>query len=667
MVAMNLLVSVVLSLVTMTTCYYTTEERFDRLIQPDFCHSKECPPLNNNNLRMDFCSNSCPEGTAYICIESSQKEKQTLEFCTPTALECKPGEKGHFTVDGKDPNKVIMTMESCPKGSYQQYTSDCINTCKKYENLHLLPSEYVVYSNGSNIDPPKVYCNYRAGYYNPYGIMLLDFDDQFQFNSGNRCVHVSEKDPCEIGKVPLPNKTCVFPCHNGYMRDDHDFFRCTIKSADTSGPTFTNTAGDAVIAVTARDGGGETKPTLTLLPLYITIAVAVPMFVALVVLYCFRHKLKCICKQVDDKETANNGEVTENLMNGTTQSKESENGKIIKEKGDNDREANNVDATENLINGTTHSNEFNNGSIIKENGTKTRKGPCRGAYKKTHNDTITPSRWDAVSTQHRSVGCIIAYGRLCGTVFRVGRCYTMTAFHVILPLIKKDENGPDTDENIDWSQLTSDEIYMNFNQSALEEPRIKSKFTCVFYNPELDVAVLKFEIESGLQTGMILDRHRKENLEKVYLIGYGNPKDPDIKHIDPACEVLNAGHRKIKKAQDLLSEKISFYRNKIEQNQRNLVDEGYRGYDEPHKIVISCFLEHGASGGPLITVANKRCIKVVGMITHGMPEFYFYLSQEDQFRFPKECRFEYGTRMSSIFDKIHENDPELAKDLFGEY
>lgn len=117
------------------------------------------------------------------------------------------GKRGVFTIDEHDPAKVIMKEMSCPPDRYQRDSSDCINACKgSRTNFSNLPDSFVVYSNGSSTQPPEVYCNYTAGYYNFENITLFDFDEAFLYLYGSYCIHVSVSDPCVKGHFPLPSK-----------------------------------------------------------------------------------------------------------------------------------------------------------------------------------------------------------------------------------------------------------------------------------------------------------------------------------------------------------------------------------------------------------------------------------------------------------------------------
>ncbi|XP_053403069.1 uncharacterized protein LOC123538728 [Mercenaria mercenaria] len=287
-------------------------------------------------------------------------------------------------------------------------------------------------------------------------------------------------------------------------------------------------------------------------------------------------------------------------------------------------------------------------------------GAKAGELKKS----LTPTRWNALGCQPESVGCLISDGIIAGTVFRVGTSFLMTAFHVISHIIKKDPKGPDNEDNFDWLQLTYDRVYPNFNESVTDKPKIVSKVSCIFYNVTLDVAVLQFDVISDLPRKMILDTSGYLKPDRVYLIGFGHPENTLKKHIDPSCKVIPSNSSEIKNAHAwLLKDGNRSYREKVDNP--DLVDTGYHGYDDPQKIILSCYLEHGASGAPLLAVDNKRSV-VVGFLTNSMPEFYFHLSAEDQRAFPTAYRFEYGTRMKYIYHAIREANPELAKDIFGE-
>lgn len=182
------------------------------------------------------------------------------------------------------------------------------------------------------------------------------------------------------------------------------------------------------------------------------------------------------------------------------------------------------------------------------------------------------------------------------------------------------------------------------------------------------MAVLEISNPSNLPRKMNLYKPKifESRVANVSLIGFGHT-DHTKKCLDPKCEVLHVSSDRIKSALASLQQNRGKYRHAMQQTEKDpdVVDKGYAGYDHPSKLIFDCFMEHGGSGAPALTNDNERSIEVVGMLTHGMPDFYFHLPQIMRAHFPKEYRVELGTKMTSIHDWIKSTQNEaLFKDMF---
>ncbi|XP_053402998.1 uncharacterized protein LOC128558159 [Mercenaria mercenaria] len=258
------------------------------------------------------------------------------------------------------------------------------------------------------------------------------------------------------------------------------------------------------------------------------------------------------------------------------------------------------------------------------------------------------------------VGTLVIDGDIGGTVFRVGTRCIMTAFHVIRPVVYDEASG-----GLNFQHLDRKDIYVNFNASIGSLPKIIYKLTCVFYSIELDVAVLDLNSLSGLPRKMLLYKgDTKIKIETVSVIGYGNPKQQLKKHFDPPCKVVPQHGTEIQAALDYFEIHRSHFKKAIFLNP-DIVDDGYQGYDNPKNIIYHGYLEHGASGGPLLVSNDSRTVLVVGVLTHGIPEYFYHLPDEEKNKFPKDYRFHLACNMKYIYEAIRNENEDLAKDLFG--
>jgi hypothetical protein len=58
-------------------------------------------------------------------------------------------------------------------------------------------------------------------------------------------------------------------------------------------------------------------------------------------------------------------------------------------------------------------------------------------------------------------------------------------------------------------------------------------------------------------------------------------------------------------------------------------------------------------------------VTVVGVLTHGLPEFYFKLPESVQKDVPYYCKLEMGAKMKYIYDWITHSHPELVQKFFS--
>ncbi|XP_060554404.1 uncharacterized protein LOC132715423 isoform X2 [Ruditapes philippinarum] len=196
-----------------------------------------CPFQGSDNMQLliDRCEfkKMCSSGYTPLCVNN---EKGMAFICAPVHLRCEKGHWWRVMKDEEDPSKIKVTVEKCPTGYFQETNSNCINACRsKHLDLTNIEEKYLIYSEGNHISPTIVYCNYKEGYYNRAGRLLLDYDRESKhepyFCSGN----AAKNSPCVEGQEPLPNATCVLPCNPHECRDDHDNFICKQTCRDQIG------------------------------------------------------------------------------------------------------------------------------------------------------------------------------------------------------------------------------------------------------------------------------------------------------------------------------------------------------------------------------------------------------------------------------------------------
>ncbi|KAH3711193.1 uncharacterized protein LOC127857538 [Dreissena polymorpha] len=297
--------------------------------------------------------------------------------------------------------------------------------------------------------------------------------------------------------------------------------------------------------------------------------------------------------------------------------------------------------------------------------------PKHGNFKKSNDDSLTQTMLGIYHNMMESVGAIMAHNYVFGTGFRVGSKYIMTAKHVITDILDPYRSGVITDQYMQDAHISFSDL-----PTVPSDLDYKFKQVC-YFNEKLDIAILEIlNPDQRLPNKLPLRRDNLPDIEYVSLFGYGHPNNPR-KHWDQRCQIIYPNFEclrsalafKEKRHQDLIQNLDRNYVVRLRSKNENpaaVVEKGYLGYDEPHKLLIHAFLEHGASGSPMLACVNPAAgiVQVVGVFTHGIPEFYFCLSDTGKSIIPNEFRFEAGTRMTFIFQDMCREHVSLAQDIF---
>lgn len=199
--------------------------------------------------------------------------------------------------------------------------------------------------------------------------------------------------------------------------------------------------------------------------------------------------------------------------------------------------------------------------------------------------------------------------------------------------------------------LTHPEVRVIFDYpSIFQFQPVFSIQSAVYVQPDLDIAVL--ELSSGtnqLPPSLKLYVHEIPYMQMPHIdiIGYGHPGSTS-KTLDPGCKIVLPGDRTLQSAQAWLHQNKERLKYGLKSHVTPAsVNWGFSGYDRECKIIFNCFLEHGASGAPMLTSSFCDPV-VVGVVTNGLPHCFWDLTSTAQLAFPTKYRFEMGTRMSSI-------------------
>ena len=198
-----------------------------------------------------------------------------------------------------------------------------------------------------------------------------------------------------------------------------------------------------------------------------------------------------------------------------------------------------------------------------------------------------------------------------------------------------------------------------------------------YHDKDLDIAVLEIKNpDQYLPPGLRLRREGTEQLYLPYvsLIGYGHPEQSraNTKTFEHYCRTVSPNSAEMRSALTWLGA-VTDRLKTVLSNQGvdpSAVDIGYGDYDAAHNILFNCFMEHGSSGAPIIRVCHgaedtAKSIEVIGIVTHGLPHFFFLLSPLGRALVPNRCRFEAGTKTSHIYRSMKARNNDLAERLFN--
>ncbi|XP_052237172.1 uncharacterized protein LOC127848634 isoform X2 [Dreissena polymorpha] len=284
--------------------------------------------------------------------------------------------------------------------------------------------------------------------------------------------------------------------------------------------------------------------------------------------------------------------------------------------------------------------------------------------KKDHDDSLTTKMMDTYRRLMNSVGVIMVDGKTLGTGFRVGKIYVATAWHVVNGILDHRLTGVKNSSNLL-------QAYIVFSDPPDDCSATKYTFKRAYYSDEgLDFAILKISnADKSLPLKLAI---RKEPWEppfmggSVSLISYGHPSKHN-KIIELQCKVVVSTKQEMHKLRLFVHKHGNDLKCNLKANcEFKVVDECSIGYDADKKIFINCFVEKGASGAPMLACINPLydIVEVVGMLTHGLPEFYYCLNEDFQKRIPNSQRIEAGYKMSHVYENMKQIKPVLAADVF---
>ncbi|WAR11981.1 hypothetical protein MAR_026161 [Mya arenaria] len=240
-----------------------------------------------------------------------------------------------------------------------------------------------------------------------------------------------------------------------------------------------------------------------------------------------------------------------------------------------------------------------------------------------------------------------------------------------------EKKDPDKKGVEDFSNLSLENTYVSFTDSPLEQGIRYQLESYGYRDTEHDLAVLQIRNpDDHLPPPMLL---RKEGIDPLFLnfisiIGFGHPEQnrTNKKNFEYKCQLVTPNSNEMRSALVWLKNYEHIFKKDlyVQGKDPKYVELGYGNYDADFKILFHCFMEHGSSGSPIIRICpsalnTAASVEVVGVVTHGIPAFFFDLSTNGRILVPHNKRFEAGSRMEHIFKQLHSTNYTLAAELFN--
>ncbi|KAK3589904.1 hypothetical protein CHS0354_034917 [Potamilus streckersoni] len=211
-----------------------------------------------------------------------------------------------------------------------------------------------------------------------------------------------------------------------------------------------------------------------------------------------------------------------------------------------------------------------------------------------------------------SVGIIIS-PTVCGTGFRVGINYVMTAKHIVdqimkeTPVVLTQGTQPSG-----YLRLRNTDVYIDFahernGQQGDGNHRFNFEPDIIYANDSLDTVILKLKPDAKMYPPPFTNfSPLSEQTHQGYFIGHPRA---DIKRTDRFKSVTLT-------RQDIHAAKI------WSQHQAGV--DGFVGIDDPGRVLLHCSFGKGASGAPGFWICpNDGQAYVVMMLVRGYPDWYY--------------------------------------------
>lgn len=250
----------------------------------------------------------------------------------------------------------------------------------------------------------------------------------------------------------------------------------------------------------------------------------------------------------------------------------------------------------------------------------------------------------------KSVGKVCA-GDYCGTCFRVGHNYVMTARHVVMDIVNNGIISLGARRPTTFAALDNENVFVNFdflsrNTATIRKFHLSSNV--VFEDDVLDIAVVELKAGAHEFPPPFCNFAQAQPNIKFKFVGhpFGEPKQ--LNEVDGLLAV----------SPETKEEAVTWSRQVAGL-------DGFAGMEIPGRVLFHCSFQKGGSGSPGIAVVEGQAV-VVTVLLHGYPDWFYdpNFDQDIKNRVANQQRIEQGVSMMDLYLKMHAVNRDLCYAIF---
>ncbi|KAL4226536.1 hypothetical protein ACF0H5_014521 [Mactra antiquata] len=248
------------------------------------------------------------------------------------------------------------------------------------------------------------------------------------------------------------------------------------------------------------------------------------------------------------------------------------------------------------------------------------------------------------------------------TVIDIVGKYVMTAAHTVRDVVDPERTGKP-----EWNLLEDPAVYLSFDSPLTEHAeRFHLCQLVSFLDDKLNIAVLEVYEYDSLPPPVTLSRKDIDlvKVNEVAVMGYGH-RGSHSKHLDTKCALIKPDSDRAKQALKWLKiqERNRRCELMVDNQDTSSLNWNYNEMTSSSHVTIDCCMEYRGLGAPVITNTGSSGAEVLAIITGSLPECYTDMPKKTQDGC-KAYRFELGTKMSHLYQKLFVETRVVADDIF---